>query len=435
MLLGFLLLAGLLSAQQRNESRTGSLSSPFVVHGGTFALRAAVIQEGDAMNASLNKLTGEVKAEGKNAIVIELLPAVRGKSSRIRPEFYAIPKEQGGGYRLQVNVRLARGGGYVRKDLHRMMLEMLIIERSLRGREQVAEVEVKPWLVAGLEEAILWQENRGDRRVYISLAKSGGWLEVSKLVERSEIQSIDALGYELFRASAGALIMALLDQAEGNQAMGRYLAEAAIYEGEPLALIRRHFPEVNLGRKGLEKWWSLAIVKMAEKPLSDSMTIPETDKRLNQILRLHLYDDQGRPVPQPLDLWEQLATLSKEDRLNAVRPTVDLLTSLSYRSFPTYREVIVGYLKVLGDMVNGLPDEIEESLVNLKAFRDGELSRYQKVIDLLDWYHLSTVKEESGEFEDYLKIIDKLKEQKIHKNDHVTRYVDQIQGVFERSQK
>ncbi len=432
-------IVGHASAQQaggriQNEGRSESENGLLVVHGASFRLRAAVTQDGEELMETLGKLTGELKG-GDNPIVVELFPPVRGKKSMVRPEFFIIPQSQGGGYRLQINVRLGRGNSFVQKDLRREMLKMLVIERSLRGQEVLeagAELEVQPWLLDGLEEALLWQENRGDRRVYLSLAQSGGWMEVEKLVEVNETESFDALGRELFRASAGALLMALLDQADGKKAMISYLSEAALHQGEELSLIRRHFPEVNLGRKGLEKWWSLAVVKMAEKPLSESMTIPETEVRLEQILRLHFKSEDGSPELKPLDAWIEMATLPIAQRVEVVRPTVDLLTALSYRCFPSYRELIAGYLRVLSDMAKGEPEKIDETLINLAAFRKGELDRHEQTVDLLDWYHLSTVKEDSGQFSDYLEIKKRLKEAELDQNDPVSQYVDRMQRLFER---
>jgi len=226
--------------------------------------------------------------------------------------------------------------------------------------------------------------------------------------------------------------MALLDQQAGKAAMLEFLREVALYEGEPLTLVRNHFPEVNLGRNGLEKWWSLSVVKMAEKTLTESMTIRETEERLDKILRLHFRDEKGKVTLQSLDHWIEMADLPLEDRVKVVRPAADLLTSLSYRCFPTYRDVVGGYLSVLSDMAAGNPDQIDEVLENLGDFRRGELNRMSKLLDLMDWYHLTTARQESGEFEEYLNLTKKLRETEVPKNDPVTDYVDKMQRYFSR---
>jgi len=430
----FFVLFSELSFAQVQEGRTESQTGLLVVYGGNFKLRAALTQDGEALVEALNSITEPMKGE-PNPIVIELQKPVRGKESAIARRLFPIPENQGGGFRLQVDVRLGRGFVYVQKELNRVLLEMILIERTLRGRgedEVVDQVEIRPWLLDGIQEAIAWRDHRGDRRVYVSLAQTGGWLEVEKLVEAAQVSEMDALARELFRASSGALVMALLEQSNGKAAMASYLRESAIHQGEALSLVRQHFPEVNLGRKGLEKWWALSVAKMAEKPLSEAMTIAETEERLDKILQLHLKDEKGKVVVRPLEAWVEMADLVIAERAEVVRPTLNLLTSLSYRCFPTYREVVGGYMKVLGDMAAGNPDDIDDALGNLAEFRRAEVRRMSQLEDLMDWFHLSTVDQESGEFDDYLKLKEKLREHEPSQDDPVTHYVDQMQKIFEK---
>jgi hypothetical protein len=78
--------------------------------------------------------------------------------------------------------------------------------RSLPEGESVERVQVRPWLLDGLAEAIQWKNGKGDRRMYSSLMESGGWIEVEDLVDRAAIAGLDVLSRELFRASSGALV-------------------------------------------------------------------------------------------------------------------------------------------------------------------------------------------------------------------------------------
>jgi hypothetical protein len=82
---------------------------------------------------------------------------------------------------------------------------------------------------------------------------------------------------------------------------------------------------------------------------------------------------------------------SKEERIESIRPANDLLAHLSFRCFPTFRPVIAGYLKILSDIADGNTDEVEEMIENLKEFRLAEVERHRKLVDLMDWYHLSSV--------------------------------------------
>ena len=48
----------------------------------------------------------------------------------------------------------------------------------------------------------------------------------------------------------------------------------------------------------------------------------------------------------------------------------------------------------------------------------------------MDWYHLSSVKEESGEFEDYLRVKENLRRGESVLNDPLIKYVDQVESIF-----
>ena len=393
-----------------------------------------MIQDADDLIADLDRLVGEVPGK-PYPIYLELFPFEKGKLSQISVEFLKL--EGGAPYRLQIYLRLGRGNSFEQKKFERVILQMLVMERSLRllPEGKTAErVEVRPWLLDGLAEAIQWKNGKGDRRMYSSLMESGGWIEVEDLVDRAAIAGLDVLSRELFRASSGALVMALLAQNQGAKSLAEFLGKVAVFEGEQMILLRTHFPQANLGSKGLERWWMLQVAALSEKKLSEAMTIPETDERLSGILELHLQNENDEAFWVNLESWRQVAGLeSKEGRIESIRPANDLLAHLSFRCFPTFRPVIAGYLKILSDMADGKTDEVQEMIENLKEFRTAEVERHRKLVDLMDWYHLSSVQKESGEFEDYLKMQRNLRKGNEFGKDPLHQYLDKVQKVFGKS--
>jgi hypothetical protein len=392
-----------------------------------------MIQDADDLISDLDRLVGEVPGK-PYPIYLEIFPFEKGKSSQISLEF--LKPEGGAPYRLQIYLRLGRGSSFEQKQFERAILQMLVMERSLRSLpegESVERVEVRPWLLDGLAEAIQWKNGKGDRRMYSSLMESGGWIEVEDLVDRAAIAGLDVLSRELFRASSGALVMALLAQNQGAKSLAEFLGKVAVFEGEQMILLRTHFPQANLGPKGLERWWMLQVAALSEKKLSEAMTIPETDERLSGILELHLKNENEEAFRVSLGSWRQVAGLqSQEERIESIRPANDLLAHLSFRCFPTFRPVIAGYLKILSDVADGKTEEVEEMIRNLEEFRTAEVERHQKLVDLMDWYHLSSVRKESGEFEDYLKMQKNLRKGNEFGKDPLHQYLDKVQKVFEK---
>lgn len=416
------------------EGRSSSIDGRLTILGGSSSLRVAMIQDADDLIADLDRLVGEVPGK-PYPIYLELFPFEKGKLSQISLEF--LKPEGGGPYRLQIYLRLGRGNSFEQKKFERVILQMLVMERSLRllpEGESAERVEVRPWLLDGLAEAIQWKNGKGDRRMYSSLMESGGWIEVEDLVDRAAIAGLDVLSRELFRASSGALVMALLAQNQGAKSLAEFLGKVAVFEGEQMILLRTHFPQANLGSKGLERWWMLQVAALSEKKLSEAMTIPETDERLSGILELHLKNENEEALRVNLESWRQVAGLeSKEGRIESIRQANDLLAHLSFRCFPTFRPVIAGYLKILSDMADGKTDEVEEMIRNLEEFRTAEVERHRKLIDLMDWYHLSSVQKESGEFEDYLKMQRNLRKGNEFGKDPLHQYLDKVQKVFGKS--
>ena len=415
------------------EGRSSSIDGRLTILGGSSSLRVAMIQDADDLISDLDRLVGEVPGK-PYPIYLEIFPFEKGKSSQISLEF--LKPEGGAPYRLQIYLRLGRGSSFEQKKFERVILQMLVMERSLRSLpegESVERVEVRPWLLDGLAEAIQWKNGKGDRRMYSSLMESGGWIEVEDLVDRAAIAGLDVLSRELFRASSGALVMALLAQNQGAKSLAEFLGKVAVFEGEQMILLRAHFPQANLGPKGLERWWMLQVAALSEKKLSEAMTIPETDKRLSGILELHLKNENEEAFRVSLGSWRQVAGLqSQEERIESIRPANDLLAHLSFRCFPTFRPVIAGYLKILSDVADGKTEEVEEMIRNLEEFRTAEVERHQKLVDLMDWYHLSSVRKESGEFEDYLKMQKNLRKGNEFGKDPLHQYLDKVQKVFEK---
>jgi hypothetical protein len=429
-----LILACLIPALLRGQlNETSSVGGRLTIYDGDSELRVAMIQDAEILIKDLDELVGAL--EGKPfPIVVQLYSPVAGKPSQVAREFLK-SEEAERRYRLQIDLRLGEGNSFDKPRLDRVLLEMLLIERTLRNLppETIAErVEIRPWLLDGISEALLWSRNRGDRRMYSSLVESGGWVEVEKLADRTTVGDLDVLSRELFKASSGALVMALLAQPQGKESMKTFLGKVATYEGEPLNLLRTHFPQVNLGAKGLERWWMLQVAAMSEQKLTEAMTVKETEERLAEILELHLTDQKGRTYQVDVAAWQAVAAMAtEEERIEAVRPASDLLAHLSFRCFPTYRPVIGGYLQLLSEIAKGTAEDPNTVLKNLQTFRTAEGDRFDQLEDLLDWYHLSSVKRESGEFEDFLRLKNTLREGDQVGSDPLHKYLDEVQKLFD----
>lgn len=341
------------------------------------------------------------------------------------------------GYDLRIETHLGRG--IEREPFHRTVTLALIYERALRGRPPGpadAPFFVPPWLAEGLREAAGWQAQRGDRRPYETLFKSGGVYELGELfgVDEAEHEALDAAMRAAFRVSAGALVMALLEQPDGKKGFGDFLAEVAAFQGEMPALLRRHFPGLNLSETSLDKWWELQMASNATATLTDVLAIAETEAALDDLLRLYVRDVDGVTSTLPLDRWEELPALSAEALAAAVRPAEDALVRLSYRCFPSYRPLLSEYQVVLVSIARNATAKTAEQLAELGQTRANMIEKATRGRDFLDWFEITRAREISGVFDDYLRLKERLKQEDQQRDDPLSLYLDRMERVFSRGQ-
>lgn len=335
-------------------------------------------------------------------------------------------------------IRVHLGRGVDTELLERAALTVLLYERALRGVKP-GEIEdalvVRPWLVEGLIEAGKWRDGRADRRIYEGVFRRGGGFTVDELFELPEsgFQRLDGASRLSFRALSGALVMALLEQPEGRGAFRSFCGEAARFSGEMPVLLRKHFPELNLSERSLAKWWALTLAKLVEAPLSEVLSIQETERALDEALRVHLRDADGQPVNRPIAEWRTVAALEAGERVEALRPAEDGLIRLSYRCFPSYRSLLADYQEILRELAVKAPDDLDPRLAGLAEQRRIRIDRALRARDYLDYFEISRARELSGEFDDYLRLKEELElRPRPARSDRISDCLDTLQKAYER---
>ena len=339
-----------------------SRSEQFRISGGEAATRGTAANLAEETKDELLRLTEE-KDEWKVPIRIGL----RGKQGDPVPRRETVllpPTFDENGYQLELLVNLSRG--LRGEPFKRAVSEALIYACGLQDRPKVESevpLAVPPWVVEGLCEASAWRLNQSDRKLYDALFRNGGLFKLDDLFVLSETEytSIDAASRAAFRISSGALMMALIEQPDGKAGIRNFLAELAGFQGEMPSLLRKHFPDLNLSEKSLEKWWALQLANKGTAPLTESLSVAQTERGLEEALRLRFKDEEGLFKEIPLAEWESLAKLEEAERIEAVRLAQDDLLRLSYRSFPSYRMLLLEYQSLLTDFVKGSTKGMAES--------------------------------------------------------------------------
>lgn len=412
-----------------------SRSMQFRVTGGDGAVRGTVAILAEQTKDELIRLTEE-QDEWKVPVRIMLF-GKQGDPSPPRPIVMELFFNETG-YDLRVKAHI--GHGIENERFASAITSALLYERTLRGRkagESETAFYVPPWLVAGLREANAWRLKKSDRRLYETLFKRGGIYKMDQLfaVDEAAYESLDAATRLAFEVSAGALVMALLEQPDGKEGFRSFLSEVAGFQGEMPVLLRKNFPELNLSETSLAKWWALQLANKGTAPLSDSLSVDETEATLNEVLRLHFRGAEGNAVEKPLSAWQELAAMKDAERAEAVRLAQDGLVRLSNRCFPSYRPVLNEYHSVLTALSQGKTTKIAGQLASLEASRGLMRAKADRARDFLDWFEITRARQTSGVFDDYLRLKDRLDYKEHRREDGVSKYLDQMDRIFSHGQE
>ena len=428
--------------------RVISSSEQFRVSGGDPLLRATVANLAEETKEELLRLTeekeqqrlsgGKLPDEKAIARKIPVNITLRGKTGDPMP-LRTVRMEllySEAGYDLRMDVHLSRG--IEQEGFKSAVTRALIYERTLRNRsaeDNDRPLKVAPWLVDGLREASDWRLNRSDRRLYEALFKTGGLFKMDELLAISEnnFEDLDGATRAAFRVSSGALVMALLEQPQGKEGFRSFIGEVAGFEGEMPTLLRKHFPELNLSETSLAKWWALQLAsKGGLNPLTDILSINQTETSLGAALRLDFRTAEGAIQQKEISAWPELAALNEPERIAAVRSAQDALVRLSYRCFPSYRPLIAEYQLILTAVAKGRTADVAARLQALGDTRTTMVAKAVRARDYMNWFEITRARETSGVFDDYLRLKERLKANPRIRTDGPSLYLDKMEKIFHR---
>ena len=404
-------------------------SDTFRVSGGDAAIRSAIIMLAEAASTEFRE-TCDIKSDWTIPIEIRL----PGKASETRPVLTGLLDVEGV-RRFLLDVHMVRGIDH--EPFKRALYALFMYEQAIRrGVDPDEQLSAMPWIVDGLLEAAAWRKGESDRRFYRTLFLSGGLFRLSDLLTMDEdaYGRLDGASRLAFRVSSGALIMALLQQAQGKEAFRAFLGEATSHGGEMRVLLSRHFPDLNLSETGLEKLWRL---QMAEKggmnPLQDVLSIRETERMLEDALQLDFRTEEGIVKKAPLSDWPRLSAMAQEERRMATRLAEDALVRLSFRCFPSYRPILREYQILLASLRGKAVGDPRKKLSELLETRQVMMARADHGRDYLDWFEITRARETSGAFEDYKKLKERLRNKPNSRTSSTALYLDRMDKMFSRN--
>lgn len=415
--------------EERRElkPRTISKSLQFIIHGSDFVTRAAMATLAEEMREVLHQQVGK-EERWVHPITIQL-HGVEGDpapAQTMRTSYYHVP----GGYRLQLDIHLAKGKP---RGLDRALLELLLVEWGLRKQGLVPEelsLAISPWLLDGLMEAFLWKKGHRDRNLYGALFEKKKIFPVRKLLDEEDPSDMDAMTRTAYRASAGALVMALLSQNGGQASLRGLLRDAASFEGDEMALLMKHFPGMNLGPRSFSKWWSLQLAQMSETSYVQLLDLRASERELAELLVIRIKDLTGNVMQIPPTEYADLIGLPEKVRQEAIKPVLEEGARFYYRAFPEHRTILTEYLTILTEVATDKDNDIAERVQSLAQRRRDLAALGLRVRDYLDWYRITSAKRLSGDFQTYIDLKESLEEAPNRRTGPVSSYLDKMQEIL-----
>lgn len=422
------LLAALLPAAAIDpRHHSDSASKQFSVFCEDVPLRMRVVSFAEEVKRDVLQLLGE-KDAWKAPIVI----AIEAKSTSRPGEPPAQVRliESVTGFKIQIDVRIGEDPSEV--NLQKQIVRAVLLEYSYRGtgvQGGTAFREAPWWVIEGAIQLVQQREVGVRTDIFKRLIK------VNKLPPLDDFltEKPDELG-DTMRAVdnllAACLLQLLTSQPGGRAALAGLVREWPESNGDPVALLKRKFPELAADEATLQKWWTLGLARFAAADRFQGMTAEETEKELALLLSMEMPTGKGGEKQT-----FAVGDFAKYIKLPASRPLLaerhTLIVALSTRAHVLYRPVLVDYEKAFALLARGKTGGVRELLANVEDYRASVLRRISAIADYLNWYEATQLGGgHSHAFDAYLKTAREISEQEKHYSDAVTRYLDEMELEF-----
>lgn len=445
-----------------------SASRQFVVHGEDAAVRGTFCVFAEKVKAELLALLKQPD-RWKYPVHIH----VRGHTNALndgRPVRASVALTEGGGFALRALVEL--GQDFSRDLMRNELITLLLAERIVRSNPEIdfrGRKVLPDWLRIGISEAIEFRARDRPTELFASIFESGRMLSVNEVVFANPA-SMNSVSEAVYRASCCGFVLSLIAQDAGAKRLNGMIADLAVFEGTPLALLEKHFPGTDDSDYSLEKWWALELATMAQPTVKDILGPLESEEALGRCLQVRYSvevpaaspaadgpgvegergrrrvwqvfrpkeaagetgDPETRREIRSADLSEFREFIDHEGRDRIVSSAEVALLQLSYRAFPMHRPIIQEYQLIIAELRKGKTKGLDERFAKLAAMRV-ELARAARdATDYLLHYQATQVGRMSGAFEEYKSAVEELNTPLPPRDDPLSKYLDDLDKHYSR---
>jgi hypothetical protein len=403
-----------------------STTRQFVVYGSDVMGRGAISDFAEQTKRELLTLLGQ-RDEWIAAIIINAqhsranLPEV----PRLSVDF----SQTGFGLKLQLD--LVIDSGVSRPEIRRELLRALVLEMIYRAQPNLpagtAYVSPPDWFLDGVpaRESELTRDRVAAILAVPTAAKN--ILPLEKFLEQRP-ELLDGPGRNLYRAYAFALVDLLSRSPEGPGRLTEFLFDLPAASNDGIAELKKHFPGL-FDSEQAEQTWQRQIVRISADQPYQLLGSAETERRLEESLRLRVVDHDQEKIYELAQFPIFLKNKSARKTLATVARDLSVLAT---RAHPVYAPIIADYAEITALLVRGKTLDVPRRLDRLQKTRKAIASQMHEIDDYLNWFEATSLAGPSGEFADYLRAAERAAQPEQTKRDPISVYLDALQTQFEQ---
>jgi hypothetical protein len=410
--------------------RSISNSGQFVIYSDDRELRGRVVSYVEEVKSEVLRILREGD-DWKFPIVIAFEPN-RNPQAQATPVTITLVSTVAGP-KVDVAVRIGDDPSRVflqRHIVHTLLLEMAYRDRPpIKGGERYSDPPW--WLVEGLLQNIRSHGGMRDPDIFKSIVNTEKLPSLEKLLNQPPLH-LDSAAGAVDRASALALVEALLHLPSGPANLGRFIRAWPDASADPLTLLAKHFPVLGQSPQALSKWWTLQLAALSKSDTWRGLSPIDADTELRALLTLDI--STGKP---PRNERFPLADFEKYIKLPGARPALRIaqvkISTLATKSHLLFRPIVMEYEEACGLLASGKTKGIAERLARTERFRASMLQRYGDITDYLNWYEATQTPGSTGEFDKYLRAVESFESRKrivAPVDPKIAEYLDSLEEDF-----
>ncbi len=422
-----LLCAGVATAAPGLGDKTVSSSKQFVVYGTDPQWRGAIASVADETKQwLLGKL--RMPDRWRTPVVIQVQPASTAHPRQEPARLMLFTTEAG----AKIQLDLIAGKTDRPVSVSEEVLRAVLLEMALRDSPQIlagAPYGQPPaWLVTGLATLYDLEQGREKSDVFESLLRAGSMPPLAAFLE-TPAWFLEGMSHRIRCAYAAALVRALLDLPGGQSGIPRYVTARLDPATQDLPALETAFPSSG-GPDGIEKWWSLALAKLASADVGGMLSIDRTRKALEELLMLRIPQADGGT--REMELAGLPGQTKSAGRAEALEGVASGFARLGLNANPIYRPVTDAYMDAVRQLAAGKDRPAVKKMREAEQLRKQIDGLSEHIVDHMNWVEATQVGVRSGAFDTYMQTARKADARRAApRNDPISQYLDTLEAELE----